>query len=322
MTALIAGVSFVVGAVFVGAILAREMRRQARFLEKREVRGRERAISRIPLGPPRRLARAINTFIEGARNESESARLRSDKLMRDLSDLSHDIRTPLAAAKGHLQLFGAPAKSIAPYDCAAPIEHLNAAMARIDATTAILDQLLELARASDPDREYRCEPVLLLSALLDVLEGHELELGALGWEPTVVFAEEDVYVEADARALERILENLITNAIRYGVPPFSCVQSSAGDEVVLVVSNGVEEGGVPDPSALFERFYRVDRSRTGAGTGLGLPIAKALSERMGMRLSADMCDSLLSVSLVMKKSGTWPREDASAPRPLAMRPHL
>lgn len=304
MTALIAIASFALGVVFAGAILAREMRRQARFLEKREPRGGERAVTHIPLGQPRRLAGAINAFIEGARSESESARLRSDQLMRDLSDLSHDIRTPLAAAKGHIQLFDATADSIAAHDPAAPIVHLSAAMARIDATTAILDQLLELARANDPDREYRCEPVLLLSALLDALDGHELELGALGWEPTVLFAEEDVRVEADAQALERILENLVTNAIRYGTPPFSCVQSTTGDEVAIVLSNGVDEGSVPDLSALFDRFYRMDRSRKGTGTGLGLPIAKVLSERMDMRLSADVRGTMLSFKLLMKKSSS------------------
>jgi signal transduction histidine kinase len=297
VTAIVAIASFMLGAILAASFLGREIRRQASFLGRRDPRGAEQATAHIPFGSPLRLARAINCFIEGAKCESENARKRNDELMRNLSDLSHDIRTPLAAAKGHLQLFD-EAKN---RDDAKSGEHLRAAMIRIDATASILDQLLELTRASDPDQEFRREPVPLLSVLVDALSNHERDFERLGWEPLVSFSQEGILVEADRRALERIIENLVTNAIRYGRPPFTCIQSAFGDEVVLKVSNGVDESDALDVTMLFDRFYRTGNARTGGGVGLGLPIAKALSDRMGMRLSAELDGSVISFKLVMSQ---------------------
>lgn len=301
MTLVIATVAFAAGALFSGAFAARELRRQARFLERRDPSGNERARSSIPLGAPRRLARAINAFVEGARRESESARNRNDELMRNMSDLSHDIRTPLAAAKGHLQLLASGTGSTP-----APGGHLDAAMARIDATTVILDQMIELTRANDPDRIYTCKPVLLLSALVDALDNHAQDFEKLGWVPVVSFAQEGIRVEADVQALNRILENLVTNALRYGLPPLSCIQSTSNDEVVLILSNGIDNKDAPDLDVLFDRFYRTENSRTGTGTGLGLPIAKALSEKMGMRLSANLGEGVIEFELAMRTEPPTP----------------
>ncbi len=251
----------------------------------------------MPFRFSERLAAAINASLDEERSLALKERKRSSDLLRMLSDLSHDIRTPLAAARGHLQLVGIEDGVGESGLDAGSIGHINAALNRIGATSSILDQMLDLTRASDPDKTYDLAPTSLLPALLGVLDNHETELLAL--EPTVSFEDEAIQAEADATALERILENLVTNSIRHGSSVLRCVERREGAKVLLAISNEVADPRSIDTSALFDRFYRADSSRSGNGTGLGLAIAKALADGMGMGLAADLQGNVITFTLAM-----------------------
>ena len=202
---------------------------------------------------------------------------------------------------GHLQLIE-PAVGEASPDAAA---HLRSALSRVDATSDILNQMLELARAIDPEREYELGAVALLPALISVLSNHEIEFVERQREPLINFEDEAVHVEGDPGALERVLENIVVNSIRHGSSPLMCRQFKMGALVVLEMSNEVDDPGSIDVNSLFRRFYRADRSRRGEGTGLGLPIAKALAEGMGMKLSARLCGETITFTLEMKSRCGW-----------------
>lgn len=325
MPALVVVLAFLLGFALALALVAHEARRAASALEQRVPGSSEKLASYLPFRFTRKLTATVNACLEGERALARKERARSSDLLRTLSDLSHDIRTPLAAAKGHLQLIelgpGADMSSKTsggngagrsagekPADASA---HLAAALARIGATTQILDQMLDLARSSDPDTAYDLAPTPLLPALITVLENHEAEL--LPLEPEVSFEDESVCVEADAAALGRILENLITNAIRYGRPGIRCSEQEADGGVLLALSNEVADPQAIDTSLLFERFYRADPSRSGTGTGLGLAIARALARGMGMDLSARVQGSTITFTLRMTPTAAPARHMGAAP---------
>lgn len=300
MSVLVVILAFLLGFALALALIAREARRAASVLERRVPGSSEKLAAYLPFCYFKRLATAFNSSLDEERGLALKERKRSSDLLRMLSDLSHDIRTPLAAARGHLQLAVLGDGAGESGGAVGAVDHINAALGRIGATSAILDQMLDLTRASDPDKTYDLAPTPLLPALLGVLDNHETELLALG--PEVSFEGEAVQVEADVADLERILENLVTNAIRHGRARLRFTEWQEGEKVLLAVSNEVADPGSIDPSMLFDRFYRADTSRAGKGTGLGLAISKALADGMGMSLSVGLRGDVLTFTLMMDAS--------------------
>ena len=202
------------GALITMATYATELRRIARFLQTREPRSNARATTAVGVPGIRDLADAVNTELDRSSRERVDAQRHQDEFQRDLSALSHDIRTPLTGAKGYLQL------AYDETDASTRQLHLAAATSRIDSTTALLDELFAYTKSTDPDLTLNMQPVALRPLIERVLVGHYPEFEKRGWEPELCMPDEapgrDLVVLADPDALARILENLVTNAVRHG----------------------------------------------------------------------------------------------------------
>lgn len=295
-TSLLAIILLVVG-VGMGALLASarylgEMRRIARFLRERDAESNARVTAGAAPGVTE-LADAVNAELDrGAQAHIEAMR-RQQEFQRDLSALSHDIRTPLMGAKGYLQL------ACDEGDPEVRARHLEAAANRIDATTELLDQLFAYTKSTDPDLALKMEPVALKPFVEEVLLGQYPAFEERGWEPAVSFDDATVTVEADRDALARILTNLTVNALRHGAaaPAIGC--RCAGGHAVLHVANAVADPGAIDAERLFDRFYQADASRGAKGSGLGLSVAANLAHAMDMGISASLEGDVLSIALDM-----------------------
>lgn len=286
------------GALFVVACYTTELGRQARFLARRERTSNARLTcgSRLPgmVG----MVDAVNAEIDAADAERVEALRASDEFSRGLSALSHDVRTPLTGARGYLQL------AREEHNPARKDAQLAAADARLAAMTGLLDELFSYARAADPDTPFELGPVALRPVLEQVLLGHFPEFEERGWEPVLELGNEPLTVEADAEALARIVENLVTNALRHGSGPLAVrtVPAAERDRVAVEFANPVANPSAIDAERLFERFYQADPSRATAGAGLGLSVAAQLAAAQGMGLSARVESSLLVVTLVCEQA--------------------
>ena len=111
----------------------------------------------------------------------------------------------------------------------------------------------------------------------------------------------DLVVLADPDALARILENLVTNAVRHGSDaPRVLVQLTDRGEASVTVENPVASTASIDTARLFDRFYQADSARHAAGSGLGLAVSANLAHAMGMELTAHLSDTAprsLSITL-------------------------
>ena len=287
---LVLGASF--GAFFVVACYVTELGRQTRFLTGRDRASNARLTcgSRLPgmVG----MVDAVNVEIDVADAERVEALRAADEFSRGLSALSHDVRTPLAGARGYLQLAREEA------DSTRKDEQLAAADARLASMSALLDELFSYARSADPDTPLELGPVALRPLLEQVLLGHYPEFEERGWEPALACG--DVVVEADGEALSRIVENLVVNALRHGSGPLAVHVRPAGEKDLAAIefSNPVADPSAIDADRLFERFYQADSSRATAGSGLGLSVAAKLAEAQGMTLSARLEGITLVVTLV------------------------
>ncbi len=293
-TSLLAIILLVVG-LGMGALLAGtrylgELRRIARFLRGRDPQSNARVTAGGAPGVTD-LADAVNAELDRSAQAHIEALRHQQEFQRDLSALSHDIRTPLMGAKGYLQLAR---------DEGDPVQrarHLDAAAARIDATTELLDQLFAYTKSTDPDLALKMEPVALEPFVEEILLGQYPAFEERGWEPQVTFENATVTLEADREALARILTNLVVNALRHGASAPSIFQRTENGRVLLGISNTVEDPTAIDPDRLFDRFYQADSARGAKGSGLGLSVAANLARAMGMELSAELADNTLTITL-------------------------
>ena len=293
LAALMLIVGVVAGALIAVAAYAPELRRIARFLERRSTDkggdGRVTVNTRAPGISD--LAAAINDELDRSAVARIGAMRHQQEFQRDLSALSHDIRTPLTGAKGHLQLASDES------DPKLRQHRLDAAVERIDRTS----ELLSYTKASDPDLELDIAPVDVRDVVERCLLAHFPEFETRAWEPRLEGSGAARIVEADRQALERIVENLVVNALRHGAKaPRISLDGPNGNSALLRLSNSVDDSESIDPERLFDRFYRADEARTGGGSGLGLATAAKLARAMGMELAARIEGETLTIELSVR----------------------
>lgn len=267
------------GALIAAALYATELKRIATFLRTRNKHSNARVTAGTPAPGIHELDSVINDGLEETSRERIEALRSQEEFQRDLSALSHDIRTPLTGAKGYLQL------ALDETDDDVRTHHLDAAAARIDSTTELLDALFAYTKSTDPDLLLTPEVVEVEAAIERALLAHFPEFEARGWEPRISCAE-GTTILADRDALARIFDNLIVNALRHGADaPRVSVRSQDG-VARIEFANAVAPGTQIDADRLFDRFYQADSARNSSGSGLGLAIAANLAHAMGMEISA------------------------------------
>ncbi len=201
---------------------------------------------------------------------------------RFVADASHEMRTPLAAIRATAESGLEP--SVRPADLRADMVRIIAAAERL---TKITNDLLVLASTGDRLMNPVREPFDLSVAVAEAIG--TFRTAHPGSEPIRVNLVPDLRVRGEPDSCDRILLNLLDNAVRYGGPSVAVqVTMSATDrEAIVEVADRGPGIASPDLDRIFEPFYRV-RADAGspAGNGLGLAIARSLAERSGGHLTA------------------------------------
>lgn len=282
-------------AALIGVIVAyaHELRRFEAFLHNRPLSSSTQLCVGAPLPGCTGLASAINAQLYASSCRELRTRQDEEGLLEGLAGLSHDIRTPLAGAKGYIQLARAEEDGIERGECLAMAEQ------RLDAMQALLDQLFEYTRTLVPADPPAFETVDAMAVLSSVLAGRYPEFAEKGWEVRVDSDRETLEVESDEGMLRRLMENIVSNMLKHG---------DGGSRVSVVgnamtFSNALRTGDAVDADRVFERFYRGDGSRTRPGAGLGLPVVRSLCETLGMKAEASVEDGRFSLALYFSASG-------------------
>ena len=274
----------------------REISRIARELLNHDIASNARILLHVHTPALEALTQAINALLEAEQERAIAHRRSREAFQEDLAALSHDIRTPLAGAQGYLQLARMTDNAQ---------EHNNdivRAEERLSSMRTLVDGLFEYAQATDPSFSPECVPVALMPVLSEVLAGMYPRFVAREWEPHISIDDETVSVLADERALTRVLENLMTNALRYGISAPRIVSQTKEDRVALCVSNDVPDANALDTNKLFDRFYRAETARSGEGSGLGLAIVAHLVDAMGGEVQAWLDQSTLTIEIILVKA--------------------
>jgi signal transduction histidine kinase len=193
-----------------------------------------------------------------------------------ISLVSHELRTPMTVITGSLRT--ATSAGISPEDREILLQN---AIEGADSLSAILENLLELSRYQAGRLQLHTEAVTIPDIAADVIE--RLKPRAEGRKFRLEFADRLPQVQADPMRVDRILFNLLENAIKYS-PDKSVIKVFARKDRKMVITGVADQGiGISkgDQGRLFELFERLGNSSTSQGLGLGLVVCKRLVEAQG-----------------------------------------
>ncbi|WP_081824361.1 ATP-binding response regulator [Paenibacillus sp. UNC451MF] len=222
------------------------------------------------------LARDMNLMVEDLQRRIEEER-RNEQLKNELiTNVSHDLRTPLTLIMGYLRLLHDKGYET-PEQAAG---YVSIAYNKSEKLKLLIDDLFEYTKLSNRDVPLYKEGVPINDVLDQLLEefvtmAEEQQLAIIRNIP-----KEKLLVRIDVDKMIRVFENLLTNALKYSLKPGAITVNVSRDHryVTIRVSNRSDMLTDEELQQLFERFYRVDASRTSStgGSGLGLAIAKSI----------------------------------------------
>ena len=268
-------------ALIVGVLLARTLTRPLRALtEATEKMAGGQLSQQVTVNSKDEIGELADAF-----NRMSREVVRANQLRKQMTaDIAHDLRTPLTVIAGYVE-------SMRDGDLAPTPERLDAIYAEIERLQRLVADLRLLAVTDAGELRLNLAPVNPAAFIERVAASFKLSAEQKGILLTVKADSDLPEIQADESRLDRVLSNLVSNAIRH-TPEGGKVSLHAArttQHVVLTVADTGE--GIPpaDLPHIFDRFYRADKSRAdadGASSGLGLAIAKALVEAHGGRIAA------------------------------------
>jgi signal transduction histidine kinase len=219
-------------------------------------------------------ARAFNDMADALEAKITALNIAQERERRFTSDVAHELRTPVTALVAAASVLADQVADL-PAGARRPTELMIADVRRL---RTLVEDLMEVSRLDAGSEPVLAEPVELRAFVATVLR-------ARGWAGQVALAGEPVMITADPRRLERMVGNLVGNAIEHGRRGIR-IQIGSDDKVarldVADEGQGIASADVPH---IFERFYKADSARTGPGSGLGLAIALESARLLGGDIS-------------------------------------
>lgn len=203
----------------------------------------------------------------------------NDSSRRELvANVSHDLRTPLASMQGYLETLSLKSETLNEKE---RLDYIKVALQHCERLGKLISELFELSTLENQNSELHFEPFSMSELVYDVIHKFQLEAKDKNLKLETRIPQDPAFVSADIGLIQRVLENLIENAIKY---------TPAGGEVAIALLNsdsrvatcisdngqGIAEEDIPH---IFDRFYRVDKHRNNNdGTGLGLAIVNRIMQ--------------------------------------------
>lgn len=227
--------------------------------------------------------------------ETDSAKA---MLRQSISDIAHDMRTPLTVVKGNLQMLARTDPSDEQYG------YIENCSRQTDMLRETVDAFFEMAVLECDDRRAVLTDVNVTNLMMQFIVEHEAVIRQHGLTPEIRLPEQTVFVRANETYLLRIFYNLLNNMIKYAENTFRITMQTASEETDgkcrICFENPVRPGVHMDPVHLFERTYQAESERASGGAGLGLYIVKLLAGKQDMPLRAWIEEDRLYIEMQME----------------------
>lgn len=238
--------------------------------------------------------RALTATLNDELRELNALRLKYEQgdmeLKHAITGVSHDLRTPLTAIAGYIDLLERES------DPVKRSRYISIIKNRTDALRKLSEELLDYSVSASHEQSLELRPVALNRALEESLASFYQAFSDRGIVPEVSMPVEPVICLAEPQALGRVLGNVLSNAAKYSDGDLLVSLKPTGE---IEVENSARRLDSVQTEKLFDRFYTVENAR--GSTGLGLSIAKSLTERMGGRIDAQYRSGRLHILIILKK---------------------
>lgn len=234
----------------------------------------------------RRLANTINGQLRKLRTERRRFQQGDLELKNAVTNISHDLRTPLTALSGYLELLEREEKS------ESVNRYIEIMKDRVDILTQLSEELFRYSVIISTKDNIIKEQVIINTVLEESIAAFYTVLTERNIVPDIQISEIKVVRMLDRSALSRVFSNLISNVIKYSDGDLKIVLSENGEIVFSNMASGLDEIQV---GRLFDRFYTVEAARK--STGLGMTISKTLVEQMKGTISAIYENNRLSIHI-------------------------
>ena len=205
-----------------------------------------------------------------------------------MTNISHDLRTPLTAICGYLEL-------IQNTDDPQKREHyLGIMKERADLMKQLTEELFRYSVIVTDENDEKTENVFVNQLLAESISSFYPALKSKGIEPKIELTDKRIERILNKAALLRVFSNLLNNAVKYSSGDLEIALADTGE---ITFTNTAKELSSVEVEQLFDRFYTVEAAHN--STGLGLSIARTLVERMGGTITAVLKDKRLTIKIIL-----------------------
>ncbi|GCD08797.1 sensor histidine kinase [Clostridium tagluense] len=236
------------------------------------------------------LAEEINRIIQ-VKKQSKANKIKSENDLRQtIANMSHDLRTPLTSIIGYIQFL--KLDNISEDE---KKEYLDIAEQRAKSLECLLNDFYELSLIESLDYELYLQKININKILQEVMLSKYADFMNRDIRVNIEIPKENIYIVAEEKSLERVIENLLSNTVKYAKDTVDICLKIENNMVLLRISNIDKDLTLDDAKHIFDRFYMADKTRSDKGTGLGLAIVKGLVQKMNGDITADIIDKTLNI---------------------------
>src|SRR5699024_124243 len=292
----------IIGSVLLFALLIRvifvqkEMQRMTRELKRIRTTGTDERLQ-ITLGHQvtEDLAVEINGFIE-AKQKVQREAIRSEKELTEMiTSMSHDLRTPLTAIIGYVQLLEKPELNFQERAQYTSIIHGRASQLQ-----ALIQSFFALSAIQSGQENLETDPIDIKELVQEAALSYYDTFKESGKSVVFDLPQGKTFIIGDHTACKRIVENIVLNAIQHSTDTVKISVEAVDEEVSFCVQNTIEIEGSLDEARLFDRLYTGDSTRK-YHRGLGLPIVDRLMEQMHGRVEVEMENGMFLICCTWQK---------------------
>ena len=242
------------------------------------------------------LVNALNELLRVYHKQVYSLQKKDEAIKETITNLAHDLRTPVTAIQGYTQmLLQSPELSEEDLDAAVIINE------RLNVLNQLLNQLFEFARIEADEMDFSYTTFNLNAVLRSVAVSFFKSFEERKIIPVLSIAEISFPFYGDEKAVTRIFENIISNALSHGKSDYHFSSYDDNENYHFSFQNFTDSINESDIDKIFNRFYTTDLSRSRKTTGLGLTIAKNLTVKMGGSISASLNNNVFEIVVCFPK---------------------
>lgn len=241
------------------------------------------------------LVENINLIFDSKQKVVAEKKKKEEELRASISNMSHDLRTPLTSIIGYLQMI----KSEKPSE-ADKKEYMDIVEKRTKSLQKLISSFYDLSRIEGNEYNFNYKKVNLSNVLCENIAIFYNDFINNNIEPVIEIEEGIKEIISDEGAITRIFSNLIGNMIKHGGNYVKISLKQENDIIITEFTNKATGLTAENVDKLFDRFYTVDNSRSDRNTGLGLYITKVLVEKLGYNITVKLDNENLKIKIVWK----------------------